>query len=124
LDGLSDFSHVWLVFVFHANNDSEDVGTHTKAKIRPPRLLGKKLGMFATRTPHRVNPIGLTVCRLDRIEGSTIHLSGVDVIDGTPILDVKPYHSADAVTPADLRVPEWINDVTQQVWFSVLISLD
>ncbi len=102
LRGLEGFSHVWLVFAFHEAKGA-------KALVRPPRLGGaRKLGVFATRSPHRPNPLGLTLARLERIEGATLHLSGVDLLDGTPVFDVKPYLPySDAV--ADARagwVPE------------------
>lgn len=75
-----------------------------RAKVHPPGLGGEKIGLFATRTPHRPNPIGLSVARLIAVEGDTLVLGGADLIDGTPILDVKPYlgHDVqpDAVTPA------------------------
>ena len=132
-DGLADFSHVWLIFVFHGNDGVAPLPTAPSAapaasaaapdsagaplaaaalmgrsKMCPPRLGGAKTGMLASRTPHRVNPIGLTVCRLDRVAGSTLHLSGVDLIDGTPILDIKPYHPADVVPESDQRHPDWV----------------
>ncbi len=75
-----------LLFVFHKNT-----GDVLRAKVRPPRLDGQKVGVFATRSPHRPCPIGLTLAKLERIEGDTLHLTGIDLIDGTPILDVKPY---------------------------------
>ncbi|XP_071483148.1 tRNA (adenine(37)-N6)-methyltransferase-like [Diadema antillarum] len=87
LDGLAEFSHVWILFVFHENSKDSS----SKAKVKPPRLNGRKVGVFASRSPHRPNPIGLTLARLDKVEGDTLHLSGTDMIDGTPVLDVKPY---------------------------------
>ena len=75
-----------------------------KAKIRPPRLDGKRMGVLATRTPHRPNAIGMSVVKLDRIDKSTLYFSGIDLIDGTPILDIKPYHPADVVSPSELKV--------------------
>jgi tRNA (adenine37-N6)-methyltransferase len=96
LEGLEGFSHVWLIFVFHQNTNKG-----IKTKIHPPRMEGGKTGLFATRTPHRPNPIGLSAVRLEKIEGGTLYLSGVDLVDGTPILDIKPYlPSADALTEA------------------------
>ena len=86
LEGLASFSHLWLVWVFHANQNSTPL-----KKVRPPRLQGKKMGVFASRSPHRPNPIGLSVVKLDKILGHKIYLSGVDVITGTPVLDIKPY---------------------------------
>lgn len=86
LEGLEAFSHLWLVFVFHQNENKV-----VRAKIHPPRMGGEKTGLFSTRTPHRPNPIGLSAVKLERIEGQTLYLSGVDLVDGTPILDIKPY---------------------------------
>jgi len=86
LEDLSSFSHVWLIWVFHANG-----GVAVKAKVAPPRLKGKRVGVFSTRSPHRPCPIGLTLAKVERVEGATVHLSGIDLIDGTPVLDVKPY---------------------------------
>ncbi|XP_078455951.1 tRNA (adenine(37)-N6)-methyltransferase isoform X1 [Lampetra planeri] len=86
LAGLQHFSHVWILFVFHKNGPSA-----AKAKVKPPRLNGLKVGVFSTRSPHRPNPIGLSLARLEKIEGGTLYLSGIDMIDGTPVLDIKPY---------------------------------
>lgn len=91
LEGLSDFSHIWIQFIFHAC-----LTENWKAKVRPPRLGGKeKLGVFATRATHRPNPIGLSVIKIGRIyqEGKKIFidLHGADLLDGTPVLDIKPY---------------------------------
>ena len=96
LKGLEEFSHVWLLFHFHLNTNKT-----FRCKIHPPRLRGKTIGVFASRSPHRPSPIGLTLARLERIEGDTLYLSNVDLIDGAPILDVKPYilacdHAPDA----------------------------
>lgn len=86
LDGLEAFSHAWLVFVFHRNENRRPM-----TKVAPPRLGGEKMGVFATRSPHRPNPIGLSAVRIERIEGNTVYFSGVDLLDGTPVLDLKPY---------------------------------
>lgn len=86
LDGLCEFSHVWLLFHFHLNTNKT-----FRPKIHPPRLKGKTVGVFATRSPHHPSPIGLTLARLEKIEGDTLYLAGIDLIDGTPIIDVKPY---------------------------------
>ena len=72
--------------MFHLNQQDS-----VKAKVKPPRLDGQKSGVFATRSPHRPCPIGLSLIRIDRVVGSTVHVSGVDLVDGTPILDIKPY---------------------------------
>lgn len=89
--GLEAFSHVWLVFVFHG----VPVG-HWRPTVRPPRLGGnRRLGVFATRSTFRPNPIGLSAVRLEGIHIAQrqvmLHLAGVDLLDGTPILDIKPY---------------------------------
>lgn len=89
--GLEEFSHIWVTFVFHACLTAE-----WKPTVRPPRLGGnKRLGVFATRSTHRPNPIGLSVVKLDNISlenGKVVlNLSGVDLLDGTPVLDIKPY---------------------------------
>lgn len=89
--GLEGCSHLWVQFVFHANSRSE-----WKPKVKPPRLGGNKsLGVFATRSPTRPAPIGLSVVKFTGIaqrEGKLwVGLSGVDLLDGTPILDIKPY---------------------------------
>ncbi|XP_039260522.1 tRNA (adenine(37)-N6)-methyltransferase-like [Styela clava] len=86
LDGLEEFAYVWVLFSFHLNQNKG-----VKAKVRPPRLDGAKRGVFATRSPHRPNPIGLTLAKLEKVNGSTLTLSGLDIVDGTPILDIKPY---------------------------------
>ena len=86
LVGLERFSHVWLISYFHLNTN-----TRFSAKVHPPRLKGETIGLFASRSPHRPSPLGLSLARLVKIEGGTLHLAGVDLVDGTPILDVKPY---------------------------------
>lgn len=88
LSGLADFSHVWLIWVFHQNKVSR-----YHPKVHPPRLQGENMGVFATRSPHRPNPIGLSLVRLEGIEEGTLLLSEIDLMDGTPILDIKPYLS-------------------------------
>jgi tRNA-Thr(GGU) m(6)t(6)A37 methyltransferase TsaA len=91
LDGLEGCSHIWVQFVFHANSRGE-----WKPKVKPPRLGGNKsLGVFATRSPTRPAPIGLSVVKLEGIAEANgklvLQLSGVDFLDGTPVLDIKPY---------------------------------
>jgi tRNA-Thr(GGU) m(6)t(6)A37 methyltransferase TsaA len=99
--GLEGFSHLWLLFWFHGNPDTEPGLT-----VRPPRLGGNvRVGVFASRSPFRPNPIGLSAVALERIEqgeaGTVLHLRGVDLLDGTPVLDVKPYVPyADALADA------------------------
>jgi tRNA-Thr(GGU) m(6)t(6)A37 methyltransferase TsaA len=86
IEGLKDlegFSHIILIYHLHLCN-----GHSLEVK---PFLDTKKRGIFATRAPKRPNPIGLSVVRLERIDGDTIHISNVDIVDGTPLLDIKPY---------------------------------
>ena len=90
IDGLANFSHIWVIFVFH---QTQEFGW--KAKVKPPRLGGnQKIGVLATRSTFRPNAIGMSAIKLDSIEtGSTtrLHVSGLDLLDNTPILDIKPY---------------------------------
>lgn len=86
LVGLEHYSHVWIIFLFHKNGHLS-----YKAKVKPPRLNGQRVGVYSTRSPHRPNALGLTLAKLDRIVGDTIHLSNIDMIAGTPVLDIKPY---------------------------------
>lgn len=102
VQGLDSFSHLWLLFIFHRN-----AGQDWKPTVRPPRLGGnRRMGVFATRSPFRPNSIGLSAVELESIEckGSRIllHLKGVDVMDGTPVVDIKPYLPyADCIATAD-----------------------
>ena len=96
VSGLEDFSYIWVLFHFHLNTQSSKKERRFKSKIAPPALGGKKVGVYATRSPHRWNPIGITLCKLDRIQVHghhevTLHVSGLDLVDGTPVLDIKPY---------------------------------
>jgi tRNA-Thr(GGU) m(6)t(6)A37 methyltransferase TsaA len=103
VEGLEQVSHLWLSFIFHQHVDRQ-----WRSKVRPPRLGGnKKLGVFATRSSFRPNNIGLSVVKLEGIEfrdkhnvkqqfGSQdpqviLHVSGIDLLDGTPVIDIKPY---------------------------------
>lgn len=88
--GIEGFSHLWLVWEF-----SLSTGAHSST-VRPPRLRGARMGVFATRAPLRPNPIGLSSVRLERVEGygpeaPVLVVSGADLVDGTPVLDIKPY---------------------------------
>ena len=92
LRGLTDFSHLWLIWHF-----SEVKQENWSPTVRPPRLGGNtRMGVFATRSPFRPNPIGLSCVKLEGVElhtpeGPVIHVSGADLMDGTPIYDIKPY---------------------------------
>lgn len=92
LRGLENFSHLWLIWEF-----SEAVRETWSPTVRPPRLGGNtRMGVFATRSPFRPNALGLSCVKLDRIalhtpDGPVLHVSGADLMDGTPIYDIKPY---------------------------------
>ena len=121
LQGLSEFSHLWLMFWFHENQNSK-----FHAKVHPPRLRGESRGVFATRSPHRPNPIGLSLVELVKIETDGIWVRGVDVISGTPVLDIKPYLRdveskpeaksgwTDRKSPSEIEV-EWPQDLLQSI---------
>lgn len=100
LAGLEQVSHIWLLFKFHAVTESDDQAP--RLRVRPPRLGGnEKIGVFASRSTHRPNGIGMSVVKLERIEGACLYVSGVDLLNGTPILDIKPYIPyADSITTA------------------------
>ncbi|XP_008808350.2 uncharacterized protein LOC103720435 [Phoenix dactylifera] len=112
LEGLADYSHCWILYVFHLNTDldrlwNEPSRSKFKAKVRVPRLKGGKMGILSTRSPHRPCPIGLTVAKVEALDGHAILLSGVDLVDGTPVLDIKPYLPySDSINGA--TVPEWL----------------
>ncbi|KAG8050146.1 hypothetical protein GUJ93_ZPchr0009g94 [Zizania palustris] len=112
LDGLVGYSHCWILYVFHLNTDldkmwNDPARSKLKAKVRVPRLKGGKMGVLATRSPHRPNPIGLSVAKVEAVDGHSLLLSGVDLVDGTPVLDIKPYLPySDSVKAA--AIPDWL----------------
>lgn len=93
LRGLEDFSHIWLIWEFSANRSTSS----WQPTVRPPRLGGNvHMGVFATRSPFRPNPLGLSCVKMDSIEfsspdGPVINVCGADLMDGTPVYDIKPY---------------------------------
>ena len=111
LAGMDEYTHVWVIYVFHANTNAGDTrnGGAVKAKVRVPRLDGKTVGALATRTPHRPLPIGLSLGRVVSVDAraGTLTLAGADLVDGTPVLDVKPYVPfCDRVE--DAKAPAWV----------------
>lgn len=89
LRGMEGFSHLWLIWCF-----SENAGAKWSPTVRPPRLGGnKRMGVFATRSPFRPNPIGLSAVKIERIDFNepAIYVTGADLMNGTPIYDIKPY---------------------------------
>mmetsp|Transcript_11576 Transcript_11576/g.24382 ORF Transcript_11576/g.24382 Transcript_11576/m.24382 type:complete len:672 (-) Transcript_11576:27-2042(-) len=143
--GLDGFSHVWVIFVFHLNTNASVVKKSAEAaavgsaggsggggsrqfpsKIAPPALGGQKVGLFSTRTPHRPNPIGLTLCKIDSISRGSdpsqpfhVNVSGLDLVDGTPVLDIKPFvpHYDSVISPDDADTSIVMPDgVTLPTW--------
>lgn len=105
LAGLEQVSHIWIIFVFH-----QALAQQQRLQVRPPRLGGnQRLGVFASRASHRPNSIGQSLVRLERIdEQYRLHVSGIDLLDGTPVLDIKPY------IPFVESVPEAWNKIAEQ----------
>lgn len=100
LTDLERWSHIWVLFWFHHNDT-------WNAKVLPPRSTIKR-GLFATRSPYRPNPIGLSVLRLLKVEGRVLHVADLDLLDQTPVLDIKPYVAyTDAVPSANAG---WLGD--------------
>jgi tRNA (Thr-GGU) A37 N-methylase len=139
LDDLEQYSHIWIIFQFHLNpmgkaKDKKTEGkklTFHSSKVCPPRAHGKKVGVFATRSPHRPNNIGLSVGKIESITtetyldknggvngssvGSTkerkrivIKLLGLDLVDQTPVYDIKPYLKTDAIKDQYIINPDWV----------------
>lgn len=109
LDGLSEFSHMFVIFLLHKISDE-------KRKIMKIHPRGRKdiplLGIFATRTMFRPNPIGLTLVELIKIEDNVLTVKGLDAMDRTPILDIKPFDFWD--TRKRVKVPDWWKKLEQE----------
>jgi tRNA-Thr(GGU) m(6)t(6)A37 methyltransferase TsaA len=94
LSDLDEWPYIWVLFWFDRNEG-------WRPKVLPPRSRSGRKGVFATRSPHRPNPLGLSAVRLERVDGLTLHVSDVDMLDGTPVLDIKPYVAyTDAIADA------------------------
>jgi len=106
LQDLDGFSHVWLIYLFHHN-------PNWKPRVQPPRA-SRKVGVFASRAPYRPNPIGLSCVELVSIQGLRVNVGPHDLLDGTPILDIKPYLPyADSFPEAKCG---WVEDVVNDLW--------
>ena len=103
LQDIEGFSHLILIWVFHRSEGFELVGT--------PPSDNRPHGVFTTRAPRRPNPIGLTIVELESREGNTLHLRGVDMLDGTPVLDIKPYTSS---VPEERLRRGWLEDAEKR----------
>ena len=128
LDGIKAYSHLWIIFAFHLNPRakarSENTVSHkfTSTKVRPPRANGLKVGVMATRAPHRPNPVGLSLAMLEDVivlqengqKQTCIVLRGLDLVDGTPVYDIKPYVPWDRI-PQQLKVPSWVSSADDEL---------
>jgi tRNA-Thr(GGU) m(6)t(6)A37 methyltransferase TsaA len=103
LKDIEGFSHLYVLWVFDRSEGFELTGANPTD--------GKEHGVFATRSPRRPNPIALTVVELIRREGATLHVRGVDMLDGTPVLDVKPYLSS---VPAEKLRRGWLEEAERE----------
>ncbi len=107
LDSLEQFDRIWVIYQFHHNSN-------WKPMTLPPRGTDKKIGVFATRSPYRPNPLGLSCLRLIKIEGLRVWVEGADLMDETPILDLKPYvPQHDAFPDASMG---WLENIDQARW--------
>ena len=114
LADLEGFERIWIIAVFHLNVNP-DRTANWNPKVRPPVTPeDRKYGVFSTRSPHRPNPIALSCTEIDHMEGTVIHLKSCDLLDGTPVLDIKPY-----IPEAD-SFPEsaagWRDQLREDVW--------
>jgi tRNA (adenine37-N6)-methyltransferase len=108
--GLSDFSHLVVVFVFHLV-DPADVQTGARRPRGNPQW--PQVGMFAQRARMRPNRLGVSTCRLLGIEGLNLHVQGLDAIDGSPVIDVKPFMLEFEPSATDVRQPTWSTELMQ-----------
>jgi tRNA-Thr(GGU) m(6)t(6)A37 methyltransferase TsaA len=110
LDGIEEFSHLLILFWMHRAPEAEPVRMRRRPQGRPDM---PEIGIFAQRARHRPNPIGITAVRLLRREKNRLFVQGLDAINGTPVLDVKPYVAAfDAVDSP--RTPEWMRRLMER----------
>ena len=112
IDGIGEFSHVVILFIYKQNtNIAKRLAEHPfdgpKLMVEPPKEQGRQVGFQACPTPHRPNPIGLSLCGVVRVEKGALVVAGVDCLDGTPVIDIKPYLPIVDSVP-DAKAPSWI----------------
>lgn len=107
LEGLEEFERIWIIYKFHHNE-------HWKPKVNVPRKKEEKLGVFSTRSPYRPNPIGMSCVKLLKIEGRRIFVSESDLLDGSPILDIKPY--VDYCDSFNTIYPDWLQQAEEDAY--------
>ena len=110
--GLSDFSHLTVVYQFHLVGDAEvqSGSRHPRGRTDWP-----KVGIFAQRGKGRPNRIGVTTCDIVSVNGLTVRVRGLDAIDGTPVLDIKP-HMTGFEPRGPVREPQWVKDIMKEYW--------
>jgi tRNA (adenine37-N6)-methyltransferase len=108
LEGLKEFSHIIVLFVFHLSPSGESAAHKIHPQMRQDLPL---VGVFATRSPVRPNPLGVAVVELRGHIKNVLVVTGLDALDGTPIVDVKPYLPGDSI--AKIKVPDWIHKLRQ-----------
>ena len=108
LEGLKEFSHLIVLFWFHLSPAGENAAHKTHPQMRQDLPL---VGVFATRSPVRPNPLGMAVVKLQGHVKNVLIVTGLDALDGTPILDIKPYLPGDSV--AKIKVPDWVHKLRQ-----------
>lgn len=110
--GLEDFSHVEVIFFMNQVKSEKVVKT---ARHPRGRLDWPKIGIFAQRGKNRPNQIGLTICRVRRVQGKKLYLEGLDAVDGTPVLDIKPWVQEFAPR-GQRKQPAWISELMKRYW--------
>jgi len=110
LEDLERWELIWVIFWFHLNSG-------WRPKVLPPRSTTGRKGVFATRSPHRPNPLGMSVVRLERVEGLVLHIRDSDMLDGTPVLDLKPYVAYTDAHPG--AGAGWLEDAARSAGASV-----
>lgn len=112
LEGLSTFSHLEVIFYFHlVENDKIE----TTARNPRNNMSWPKVGIFAQRGKNRPNKIGTTICNLISVNGKSIKVSGLDAIDGTPVLDIKPVFS-EFLPKGEVKQPDWSKEIMRDYW--------
>jgi len=111
LAGLDQFSHVEVLFYFHAATDAPTLSArHPRGRADWP-----KVGIFAQRGKDRPNHLGATICRIEAVRGTTLDVRGLDAIDGTPVLDIKPVWSG-FLPRGEFREPDWAKELMREYW--------
>ncbi|WP_367834168.1 tRNA (N6-threonylcarbamoyladenosine(37)-N6)-methyltransferase TrmO [Vulcanisaeta sp. JCM 16159] len=124
LRGIDGFSHLILISLFNKVNREQ----RRVLVVKPRRLIKfginpeelPEVGVFATDSPHRPNPIGLSIVRLIGRDGRFLRVSGLDLFDGTPILDIKPYTPDRSISASDLKAPEWYSRLWRRIGGGVI----